>query len=192
MNKKVQIIAEVKTQSPFGWKSDKNWDELFQVANEIGDIISIHTDIRWGGSFDLLKKARALTNKPILAKGIHDNDSLVQQAIDAGADWVLVVGRIPSVHIEKCLIEPLTLRELQTIPDNIKVVWNSRNLSDGGLKKETFEEVRAIFKGWLCQASNIKTIDDVNDGANAVLVGTHLFEFAEHLEAGMMMQFEAR
>ncbi|MEK7143624.1 MAG: hypothetical protein AAB756_02225 [Patescibacteria group bacterium] len=181
MNKKIQIIAEVKTQSPFGWKSDKNWDELFQVANKIGDIISIHTDSRWGGSFDLLKKARALTNKPILAKGVHDNDSLIQQSIDAGADWVLVVGRIPSVHIKKCLIEPLTIKELQTIPDNIRVVWNSRNLSDGGLKKDTFEEARAIFKGWLCQASNIKTIDDVNDGASAVLVGTHLLEFTESL-----------
>lgn len=181
MNKKVQIIAEVKTQSPFGWKSDKNWDELFQIADKIGDIISIHTDSRWGGSFELLKKARALTNKPILAKGIHDNDSLLQQAILAGADWVLVVGRMPSVHMEKCLIEPLTIKELQTIPKNMKVLWNSRDLSDGELKKETFEEARAVFKGWLCQASNIKTIDDVNDGANAVLVGTHLSEFAESL-----------
>ncbi len=181
MNKNVQIIAEVKTQSPFGYKSDKNWDELFKVANKIGDIISIHTDSRWGGSLDLLKKARSLTGKPILAKGIHNNDSSIQEAIDAGADWVLVVGRIPSVHMEKCLIEPLSIGELQTIPDNLRVVWNSRDLSNGKLKKETFEEARAIFKGWLCQASNIKTIDDVKDGANAALVGTHLFEFAESL-----------
>ena len=71
MHKHTQIIAEVKTQSPFGFRSDKNRDELFAVANQIGDIISIHTDPRWGGSFELVKKARALTKKPILAKGIR-------------------------------------------------------------------------------------------------------------------------
>ena len=75
MYKGIEIIAEVKTQSPFGYKSDKSWDELFEVANKVGDIISIHTDRRWGGSFELLQKARSLTNKPILAKGIHKNDA---------------------------------------------------------------------------------------------------------------------
>ncbi len=171
----------MKTQSPFGWRSDKTWDELFALANDIGDIISVHTDERWGGSFDLIKKARTLTYKPILAKGIHADDSLVQRAVNAGADLVLVVGRIPAIHLKKCLIEPKTLRELKTIPGNIRAVWNSRDLSDGKLKKETFEEARAIFNGWLCQASNIKTIDDIKEGANAVLVGEHLFEFAESL-----------
>ena len=179
MNKKTQIIAEVKTQSPFGWKSDKNWDELFKIANGIGDIISIHTDARWGGSFELLQKARSLTNKPILAKGIHGSDTDIAKAINIGADWILVVGRIPTLHIEKCLVEPLTIDELKTIPRNLRVVWNSRNLKDGSLKKETFTEARAIFTGWLCQASNIKTIDDIKEGADAVLVGTHLVEFAE-------------
>ena len=179
MNKKTQIIAEVKTQSPFGWKSDKNWDELFKIANGIGDIISIHTDARLGGSFELLQKARSLTNKPILAKGIHGSDTDIAKAINIGADWILVVGRIPTLHIEKCLVEPLTIDELKTIPRNLRAVWNSRNLKDGSLKKETFTEARAIFTGWLCQASNIKTIDDIKEGADAVLVGTHLVEFAE-------------
>lgn len=178
MNKNVEIIAEVKTRSPFGWKSDKSWDELFSVANKIGDIISIHTDPRWGGSFDLIKKARAFTDKPILAKGIHADDASIQQALDAGADWVLVVGRIPSINVEKCFIEPLTLEELKTIPSEHRVVWNSRDLSDGGIKQETFEQARALFKGWLCQASNIRTRNDIKDGADAVLIGTHLIEFA--------------
>ncbi len=173
----LEIIAEVKTHSPFGWKSDKSWDELFEVANKIGNIISIHTDPRWHGSFDLIRKAKALTQKPILAKGIHENDTLIEEAIDAGADYVLVVGRIPKVHLEKCLIEPLTLKELETIPENLRVVWNSRDLSDGSLKKETFDEARKIFKGWLCQASNIQTTEDIHPGADAVLIGTHLYNF---------------
>ncbi len=175
--KKIQLIAEVKTRSPFGFRSDKSWDELFEIANTVGDIISIHTDPRWAGSFDLIKKAKSLTKKPILAKGIHATDKEVQQAIDAGADYVLVVGRIPNIHQDKCLIEPTTLSELKKIPENLKVVWNSRDLSDGGIKKETFEEARKIFGGWMCQASNIKTVTDIKSGADAVLVGTHLSEF---------------
>jgi indole-3-glycerol phosphate synthase len=182
MYKNIQIIAEVKTESPFGFKSEKTWDELFSVARENGDIISIHTDPRWGGSLDLVKKAKTLTNKPILAKGIHATDEEVKQAIEAGADYVLVVGRIPAIYTEKCLVEPLTLKELETLPENFKVVWNSRDLSDGGVKKETFEAARKVFKGWLCQASNLKTAEDVKEGADAVLVGTHLLEFSKSLK----------
>ncbi len=182
MYKKTQIIAEVKTRSPFGFKSEKSWDELFLIADEIGDIVSIHTDKRWGGSFDLVRKARVLTKKPILAKGIHATDDEIEQALDAGADYVLVVGRVPSIHRDKCLIEPLTLSELKIIPENLKVVWNSRDLSDGGMKKETFEQARETFRGWICQASNIKTVADIENGADAILVGTHLFEFFKSLK----------
>lgn len=181
MYKGVEIIAEVKTGSPFGFKSHKSWDELFTIANEIGDIISIHTDKRWGGSFDLIKKARTLTNKPILAKGIHVTDKEIQQAIDAGADYVLVVGRVPDIYLDRCFIEPLNLVELKTIPENVKVVWNSRDLSSGELKTETFEEARKIFNGWLCQASNIKVSTDIKEGADAVLVGEHILEFSKSL-----------
>src|SRR3989344_6841606 len=116
MYKNIQIIAEVKTKSPFGYKSDKTWDELFQVAEHIGGMISIHMDQRWGGSFELLKKARALTKKPILAKGMHKTDEEIKAAINLGADWVLVVGRIPEMNLDKCIIEPLALEELLIIP----------------------------------------------------------------------------
>lgn len=182
MRKKIEIIAEVKTTSPFGYQSKKSWEELFEIANRAGDIISIHTDARWGGSFDLLKKARGLTKKPILAKGMHRNDEEIEEAIKCGADWVLVVGRLPKIYIEKCMIEPFTLEELKNTPGNLRAVWNSRDLATGGVKTETFASAREIFKGWLCQASNIKTIADVHPDANAVLVGTHLAEFAESIK----------
>jgi indole-3-glycerol phosphate synthase len=177
------IIAEVKTQSPFDFTSDKSWDELFAIANKVGDMISIHTDARWGGSFDLLQKARQLTSKPILAKGIHATDDEVKEAIACGADFVLVVGRIPGVYKEKCLIEPLTLGELQILPTDCKAVWNSRDLATGGMKAETFADARKLFSGWLCQASNIQTIDDVDAQADAVLAGTNLETFAESVRA---------
>jgi indole-3-glycerol phosphate synthase len=181
MYKSVEIIAEVKTQSPFGYKSERDWDYLFEVANKVGDIISIHTDPRWGGSFELIKKARSFTDKPILAKGIHQSDLEIEKAITLGANWVLVVGRIPQIHQEKCLIEPLTLEELVKIPPTLRVVWNSRDLKDGSLKKETFAEARKAFTGWLCQASHLHTVADIEDGANAVLVATNLVEFYRSL-----------
>jgi len=181
MFKNTEIIAEVKTNSPFGYIAEKSWDELFTIANSVGDILSIHTDPRWGGSFELLKKARAQTSKRILAKGIHADDEEIEQAIAYGADWVLVVGRIPKVHIEKCLIEPLILAELETIPHALRAVWNTRDLRDGSTKEETFAEARARFSGWLCQASNLRTVEDIKSGADAVLVGTHLEEFAASL-----------
>jgi indole-3-glycerol phosphate synthase len=183
-DKEIKIIAEVKTQSPFGYKSSKSWDELFAIACKVGDIISIHTDPRWGGSFEVLADARAKTDKPILAKGIHAEDALVERAIACGADYVLVVGRIPNVsqeHIKHCIIEPNSLAELKTIPQSFRVVWNSRDLQTGGPKKETFAQARKLFLGWLCQASNIRTIADVHPEADAVLVGEHLEEFAASL-----------
>lgn len=182
--KEIALIAEVKTQSPFGFKSSKSWDELFALACAAGDIISIHTDLRWGGSFELLADARKKTSKPILAKGIHADDELVEQAVKCGADYVLIVGRLPKnlPWQNQLIIEPDTLSDLAKIPHNYRVVWNSRDLKTGGLKKETFAEAREIFPGWLCQASNIRTIADVHPLADAVLVGEHLQEFTESLK----------
>ncbi len=181
MYKGIQIIAEVKTDSPFGFKSNLDWDNLFKIANKIGDIISIHTDSKWNGSFDLIKKARKLTNKPILAKGIHAKDADIKKAIECGADYVLVVGRIPKIYLDKCFIEPLSLEQLKEVPRNARVVWNSRDLKNGEMKKESFEDARKIWKGWLCQASNMESIEDIKNGADAVLVGSHLEEFSESI-----------
>ncbi len=181
MYRGIEIIAEVKTESPFGFRTAQTWNKLFTVANHIGDIVSIHTDPRWGGSFDLITKARTLTKKPILAKGIHASDGDIERALSAGADWVLVVGRIPSTHIEKCLIEPNTISELAQLPSHVRAVWNSRDLQTGERKIETFADARKVFSGWLCQASYVRTIEDVHPQASAVLVGEQLEKFSESL-----------
>src|SRR5437773_245034 len=100
----IEIIAEVKTQSPFGFVSPHPWMKLFELAQLVGDVISIHTDRRWGGCFEYLELARSLTDSPILAKGIHASDDDVKRAVELGADYVLVVGRVPSVYRERCLL----------------------------------------------------------------------------------------
>lgn len=181
----MQFIAEVKTKSPFGFQSTKSWDYLFELANEIGDIISIHTDPLWDGSFDLIKKARKLTEKPILAKGIHTSNQDIIKAIDCGADFVLCVGRNPQFLPDKVIIEPNSLAELELLKDYPRIVWNQRELNhkhekfsnDKLAKIEEFGNARNIYKGWLCQASLITHRFDINDRADAVLVGTYLENF---------------
>ena len=175
------ILAEVKTMSPFGFVSPYCWDDLFAIAAEAGDMISIHTDARWGGSWDILERARKMTYKPILAKGIHASDDEVRKAVELGAAYVLVVGRMSGVYREQCIIEPQSLTDFLWIPDGQRVMWNSRDLDTGGTKRETFAEARARWSGWLCQASNVLSLDDVHPQADAVLVGTYLKEFAESM-----------
>lgn len=182
-DKDLTIIAEVKTCSPYGFVSRYSWDELFRIAEEVGDIISIHTDARWGGSLEHLRKARFLTDKPILAKGIHIYDSELEDVFQCGADFALVVGRVPDhSYLDKTFIEPLSLKELKDIPESLKVVWNSRDLRTGNTKDISLTDVRKKWKGWLCQASNIHTIDDVSESVDAVLVGSFLPEFAKSLK----------
>lgn len=180
------IISEVKTCSPFWYTSERSWDDLFVVAESVGDILSIHTDPRWWWDFDLISKAKRLTKKPILAKWIHESDEQIVEAVRRWAQHVLVVGRIPEVHLGKCLIEVESLDQLREFSGKLlwdtKFVWNSRNLDTGWLNAETFDEAREIFSGWLCQASNIRTIEDIDPSANAVLVGTHLETFKNSLE----------
>jgi len=185
----VMFIAEAKPQSPSGWRSDRTWEELVAIAAgcEYADMLSIHTDARWGGSMELVARARSMTEKPILAKGIHATDDLVAEAFGAGAHYVLVVGRVPAIKPELCLIEPHTVAELHELPASTMAVWNSRDLrklsQPDNRKSETFEQARAAFAGWLCQASNLRTIADIKPGANAVLIGTKLSEFVESIKS---------
>jgi hypothetical protein len=178
MYKGVEIIAEVKPSSVF-----ESWHELLDLAKDIGDVVSVHTDSRWRGKFSYIREAKKLGAERVLAKGIHNSDYDIRRAVGNGADYVLVVGRVPEVYQDRCWIEPLNLRELREIPEGYKVVWNQRDLlEDGVMKKESFGEARKIWKGWLCQASFLRTTYDIRDGADAVLVGTHLRDFSDSVK----------
>ncbi len=190
----VELFAEVKTARPDGWTSPYSWSALFDLSCVHGDAVAIHTNPRWGGSFKLLDQARKHTDKPILAKGIHTKDDDVRRALDVGANMVLVVGRIPKVHKELCLIEPLGLDGLYKIPPELKVVWNTNDLlalfrsingsSKRAPKRPSWIEARTVRPtGWMCLASNIQHYSDIQPGADAILVGSHLPEFIVSLKA---------
>lgn len=171
------FIAEVKPFSPYDGPTGRSWGELFKIAAEYGDWVSVHTDPRWHGSLELIKKARSRTSKPILAKGIHRTDDEVRAAIKAGADYVLVVGRIPDVYLTRSIIEPYDVGELDAMSSDQMVLWNQRDLRDGSRKTITFDQARSAWTGWLGQASMIKSPKDVDPRADAFIVGTHLPEF---------------
>lgn len=169
-----RFIAEVKNRSPFGMTSGDSWEFLLDVALEYGDAISVHTDPRWNGRFEDLRRARALTNKPILAKGIHATDDEVKRAIDYGADAVLVVGRLPAEPLlPKCWLEPTSIAELKMLPPCL-AVWNARDLSDGTPKEETWDEARCAWNGILCQASLIRHQRDIKSDADCFIVGEYM------------------
>lgn len=175
------FVAEVKTESPFGFKSKKRWWELFEIANKHGDMLSIHTHSQWGGRYNDILEARSETDKKILAKGIHGDDADIKRALDCGADYVLVVGRIPPKGlIEHCWVEPTESYQFTHFPKNVKAVWNQRDLFNGHSKAMTFEDIVSCYKTpWLCQASGIKEPKDVHPKANAFIVGEHLPEFVK-------------
>lgn len=191
------FIAEVKTQSPGGFRSPHSWDDLFELALEHGDWVAVHTDERWGGSFELLERARRiirerrLWEKGLVAKGIHATHEEQRRAFQS-ADMVLVVPDSIPYSPARIMLEVPSIESLRWIDRSFRCVWNQRDLTDAlagyhgqdswepdARKLETFEQAREAFPGWLCQASFIRTPEDVHPEANAFVVGTHLPEFIE-------------
>ena len=197
------FIAEVKTQSPFGFVSKYNWDDLFKIANEYGDIISIHVDSRWGGDLELVKKARDLTQKPILAKGFIQTAYDVEIARHHGANYTLQVGEeVPYYKrnyreemLEKLFYEPLNKEHLYYIfKEKTNIVINKRNPQTGQTYNNYWErfykkeddfikdiKLYNIFGGNVIQASGIKNKQDICDWAKGFIIGENLLEFVKTL-----------
>lgn len=174
------FIAEVKTKSPFGFESEHSWEDLFEIAAKHGDAVAIHTSHRWGGSFAAVQAAREklLRRKLVVAKGIHPYDEEIRIALYRGADLVTVVGRMPPRELAPvCIWEPKNLPDLMCRSTSLKVMWNQRDLQTGDPHPQVFAEARDVHRGWLCQASYIKTPEDVNLLADAFIVGEHLPTF---------------
>lgn len=178
------FIAEIKTCSPFGFKSPHSVGFLTKLACQHGDIVAAHTEEAWGGSFNHLAAVANLAhacNKIVIAKGIHANDEDIHKALAHGADLVLVVDRRPPRNLAPvCIWEPTALNDITYASDHTqKIMWNARNLNTGQPKTEGFDTARWLHKGWMIQASFITTPDDVHAKADAFIVGENLPTFVE-------------
>lgn len=181
------FIAGIKTKSPFN-SIDKpaSFDALAEKAINYGDIVSVHVESPWGGKPSDINRVRSHMHhwkerQQILAKGIHPTDEHIEQSLNFGADRVLVVGRVPRKSLlPYCWLEPLNLVQVRQFTEMSQtLVWNSRCLQTGRNKEEQWDEARSIHSGTLIQASNIRTIADVKEDADGILVDTHLEEFIE-------------
>lgn len=183
----IKIVGEVKTRSPFGYVNLNRMDreDMVRALNDCPaiDIISIHTNEAWQGSFEWLREACVIVRKPVLAKGFHDTIHDVKLAFDCGAAHVLTVGWWSGD--DRCWVEVEDLDDLGPCGFGAsKVVWNARNprtgnprwvISVGETPRQTTDWARQRRAGWLCQASGIKTVADVHPKVNAVLIGEALW-----------------
>lgn len=199
-----KIVAEVKTKSPTRKDLTGDVEESLILAAEVGDIISRHTHPKWGGSFEDVRVTKEkYPNNLVLAKGMHPSDSHIDELVKIhGADYVLVVMRngrmLPMVHQDKCWIEVLNLEQIRSYGNALRhypvLVWNERDLeaslSEGReiwkseTSGETFEQALELARSYsidICQASGLKTVKDIKQGAKYVLVGSNLREFARSM-----------
>jgi hypothetical protein len=177
------LIAEAKHESPFDGQLSQSFKAMFELADTYGDIVSILVDPRWGGSLDDLAWARSQTVRPLLAKGMHINDTQIEDAFGAGADYVLAYDYVPYINPHRCLVEPRNIGRFALLDPNQLAVWNARDLSNGERKDELPEEANVARNGeWWCQASFMRSLGDIHPGAGAAIVGTHLAEFVVPLE----------
>lgn len=194
------FVGEVKMLSPFGFKSNYNCDQLIELAAQNADIVSIHIDPLWGGSsldIDYVKMMMMnpkIPKKPILAKGLHTTDDSIKQSFDRGADYVLVVGRIPKLDdLSKIWLEPLTEEQfkpmLEACPN--AVVFNHRDLSTGAFRIISFSgpEVNEQYKPLLIQASGIKSFSHVKEAYGGFIVGEHLPQFILDYKVQALKEF---
>jgi indole-3-glycerol phosphate synthase len=187
---KPQFIAEIKLKSPYGFQSIHSFETLTKTAIKYGDIISVHTNPLWGGCFEAIEYIRRLTDKPILAKGIHSKNDDVRKALDYGADYVLIVDRFlydqsdgyNEIPISKILHEigKNIQDKIYQHPD-LKYVYNGRDLMNHGLAKKylDFKKYRDQTK-WLCGASLISDpihVELFYPNCDAFIVGENLMKF---------------
>ena len=183
------FIAEIKTASMFGYKSIYSRYYLTQLAITCGDWISVHTDPRFGGSFDDIYQIRKMTKKPILAKGFHTHNDDIKKAFDLGADYVLTV-RPPTLslcdkfNVDKLLFEVDKVGDIR-LDYQYKYVYNSRDLNTGWKKYSLNEYLEFREKcAWLCGASMVsdsKMAEKLYPKHDAVLVGTELVNYCNTL-----------
>lgn len=208
---KPKFIAEVKVVSPFGFKSNYDAVTLTTMALQYGDWISIHVDPLWRNQHDgawaldyiktCVKNGGHRASK-LLAKGLHKTDGEICDSMKAGADYVLVVGRMPNVkYLPNCLLEPLNSKQLymddyvRAVNESAGLVLNRRDLLTGLERSKLCDGPHSWMTHWTCvfdtdikilrkfikvpiiQASGIKSSNDILKGIDGYIVGENLPQF---------------
>ena len=195
-------IAEFKRRSPSAGDLRPDGD-VAQVARlyETGGAraMSVLVDERFGGSWDDLRAARAVTSLPLLAKGFFSSAADFERARDAGADAVLILLRDLDDPAAATLLDVARTLGLDTLVeahdaeelrraallDAPVIGVNARDLSDFSIdRRGQLELVAAAPKDRIVIAeSGIGTRAQAAGaelaGANAMLVGSTLMRAAD-------------
>jgi indole-3-glycerol phosphate synthase/phosphoribosylanthranilate isomerase len=195
-------IAEFKRRSPSAGDLRPDGD-VEQVARAYAAggarAMSVLVDERFGGSWDDLRAARAVTRLPLLAKGFFSTPADFEQARDAGADAVLILLRdltdpaaIALLHVARTLgldtlVEAHDADELARAAklEAPVIGINARDLSDFSInRRRQLELVASAPKDRIVIAeSGIATRAQAAAaelaGANAILVGSTLMRAAD-------------
>jgi indole-3-glycerol phosphate synthase/phosphoribosylanthranilate isomerase len=190
-------IAEFKRRSPSAGdlRPDGDVDPVARAYAAGGArAMSVLVDERFGGSWDDLRAARAVTRLPLLAKGFFSTPADFEQARDAGADAVLILLRdltdpaaIALLHVARTLgldtlVEAHDAEELARAAklEAPVIGINARDLSDFSInRRKQLELVASAPKDRIVIAeSGIATRAQAAAaelaGANAILVGSTL------------------
>ena len=195
-------IAEFKRRSPSAGDLRPDGD-VQQVARAYtaggARAMSVLVDERFGGSWDDLRAARAVTRLPLLAKGFFSTPADFEQALEAGADAVLILLRDLSdpaatalLHVARTLgldtlVEAHDAEELARAAklDAPVIGINARDLSDFSIdRRHQLQLVASAPKDRIVIAeSGIGTRAQAAAaelaGANAILVGSTLMRAAD-------------
>ena len=195
-------IAEFKRRSPSAGDLRPEGD-VQQVARAYtaggARAMSVLVDERFGGSWDDLRAARAVTRLPLLAKGFFSTPADFEQALDAGADAVLILLRdltdptaTALLHVARTLgldtlVEAHNAEELERAAklDAPVIGINARDLSDFSINRRTQLDLVAqapkdrivIAESGIATRAQAAAAELA--GANAILVGSTLMRAAD-------------
>ncbi len=199
------LIAEVKAASPSEGVIAESFDPVGMAKKYVAggcNAISVLTDQKYfGGSFDVLKSIRAITNKPLLCKEFIIEEKQVRVARACGADLVLLIVKILNkkrLQELKDTIEALGMKALIEIQNEEELevalqvepellLINNRNLSSFEVDMKTTEKLLMGIPEYVkvITASGITVPDEIKNfpaRVDGFLIGTALMRSDNPIE----------
>lgn len=200
----LKLITEVKPASPSKGKLQdvsQNLKEIVKAMEQGGaSAVSVLVEKeKFGGSIEILKKVRALTNLPILAKGFFFDPRQIAEIAVAGADAFLLMTRVIEAQGKNvkdllnfgaalgldAVVEVSNVEELNNaINSGARIIEiNNRDIyGDLGIDFENVVFGQNLSKDIIfISASGIESVKDIsslyrlsNKRVNAFLVGTSI------------------